>query len=120
MQCQHHPHTPRLERWAGAATSPGRACWALVLIEAALHRERVDLGRAVLLSWRQTETGQGLTGRLCRHGETGVGGCALAGHRLMDSAGLRALGPPGVEASKAVYEDHVTHSSAAQSGGLLL
>lgn len=119
MQCQHHPRTPRLERWVGVPR-PQAGLAGHVSSQKRLFRERVDLGRAVLLSWRQTETGQGLTGRLCRHGETGVGGCALAGHRLMDSAGLRALGPPGVEASKAVYEDHVTHSSAAQSGGLLL
>lgn len=64
------------------------------------------LGWAVPLSRHQTETGQLLTGRLCHQGETGAG---LAPSRQVS----------GTQGLQGRYEDHVTHSSAAQSGGLL-
>lgn len=51
----------------------------------------VGLGWAGLLSRCRTETGQILTGRPCRHGETGWGLLA-GGCRLMDSVSLGALG----------------------------
>lgn len=61
-----------------------------------------------------------LTGRLGRHGETGGGGAVrgvLPASKTRWGSGLGGSTCGGLQGS---YEDHVTHSSAAQSGGLAL
>ena len=68
-------------------------------------------GWAGVVSRCRAETGQVLTGHPRRHGETGVG----------PPRGLKGSAPGSPARSpQGSYEDHVTHSSAAQRGGLLL
>lgn len=84
----------------------------LALCKAACRGARAR-GWAALPSRHQTETGQIPTGRLWRH-ERRVGGAPPRG---LEDSGLGASLGRGLQGG---YEDHVTHSSAAQSGGLLL
>lgn len=71
---------------------------ALPSAELALRAE----GGAGLLSPHRTETGQVLTGRLCRHGEAVWASSAgrLTGATSWTQVRLRALGPPDVEAPR--------------------
>ena len=67
----------------------------LSLYSSALYEEGVGHGSVLgLLSQCRTEAGQVLTGRLCRHGETGVWGCSIGWvppHGLSMTWGLGGL-----------------------------
>lgn len=76
------------------------------------------LGQVSTAKMVSDRDGSGLTGDLCRHGETVRAGIAVLSATQQHGGGLRRLQTGG--AHRGLYEDHVTQSSAAQSGGLLL